>query len=64
MVFFILEGKRIYNLTLGTVRDFLEYFVLPEMVIRYMSKMLGISYLKTLERAYKKGLRDYGCKYM
>ena len=36
-----------------TVRDTVEYFVLPEIIVRYMSKTLGISYSKALERVYK-----------
>ena len=47
--FVILEGKLVYNLSLGTVRDFVEYFVLFEVVVRHMNKTLGMSYLKTLE---------------
>ena len=42
-----------FKLSLRTVRDTVEYFVLPEMVVRYMSKTLGISYSKALERVYK-----------
>ena len=42
-----------FKLSLGTIRDTVEYFVLPEMVVRYMSKTLGISYSKSLERVYK-----------
>ena len=42
-----------FTSSLGTVRDTVEYFVLPEMAVRYMSKTLSISYLKTLERVYK-----------
>ena len=42
-----------FKLSLGTIRDTVEYFVLPEMVVRYMSKTLGISYSKALERVYK-----------
>ena len=54
MMFLILEVKRIYNLSLGTVRNTVEYFVLPEMLVRYMSKTLGISYSNALEKVYKK----------
>ena len=32
-----------FKLSLGTIRDTAEYFVVPEMVVRYMSKTLGIS---------------------
>ena len=39
-----------FKLSLGTVKNTVEYFVLPEMVVRYMSKTLGISYSKALER--------------
>ena len=42
-----------FKLSLGTVRDTVEYFVLPEMVVRYMSKTLCVSYLKALEKVYK-----------
>ena len=42
-----------FKLSLGTVRDIVEYFVLPEMVVRYMSKTLCVSYLKALEKVYK-----------
>ena len=42
-----------FKLSLGTIRDTVEYFILPEMVVRYMSKTLGISYSKALERVYK-----------
>ena len=54
MMFLILEVKRIYNLSLGTVRNTVEYFVLPEMLVGYMSKTLGISYSNALEKVYKK----------
>ena len=43
-----------FKLSLGTVRNTVEYFVLPEIIIRYMSKTLGISYSKALEKVYKK----------
>ena len=57
MMFLILEGKCIaiqFKLSLGTVRSTVKYFVLPEMVVRYMNKTFNISYLKALERVYKK----------
>ena len=43
-----------FKLSLGTVRNTVEYFVLPEMLVRYMSKTLGISYSNALEKVYKK----------
>ena len=43
-----------FKLSLGTVRNIVDYFVLQEMVVRYMGKTLGISYSKALERVYKK----------
>ena len=43
-----------FKLSLGTVRNTVEYFVLPEIIIRYMSKTLSISYSKALEKVYKK----------
>ena len=43
-----------FKLSLGTVRNTVEYFVLPEIIIRYMSKTLGISYSKASEKVYKK----------
>ena len=49
-------GKRYiqFKLSLGAVRNTVEYFVLPEMVVRYISKTLGISYSKALENVYEK----------
>ena len=43
-----------FKLSLGAVRNTVEYFVLPEMLVRYMSKTLGISYSNALEKVYKK----------
>ena len=43
-----------FKLSLGTVRNTVEYFVFPEMLVRYMSKTLGISYSNALEKVYKK----------
>ena len=43
-----------FKLSLGTVRNTVEYFVLPEMLVRYMSKTLGISYSNALEKVYKR----------
>ena len=43
-----------FKLSLGTVRNTVEYFVLPEMLVRYMGKTLGISYSNALEKVYKK----------
>ena len=53
---FDFEGKTYiqFKLSSGTARNTVEYFVLPEMVVRYMSKTLGTSYSKVLERVYKK----------
>ena len=42
-----------FKLSLGTIRETAEYFVLPEMVVSYVSKTLGMSYSKALERVYK-----------
>ena len=50
-------GRKTYiqfKLSLGTVRNTVEYSVLPEMIVRYMSKTLDISYSKALEKVYKK----------
>ena len=48
-------GKRYiqFELSLRTVRNIVDCFILPEMVVRYMSKTLGISYSKALERVKK-----------
>ena len=40
------------KISLGTVGSTVEYFVFPELVVRYISKILRINYEEALEKVY------------
>ena len=41
-----------FKISLATVASTVEYFVFPELVVRYISKILGINYKEALEKVY------------
>ena len=41
-----------FKIRLGTVALTVEYFVFPELVVRYISKILRINYKEALEKVY------------
>ena len=41
-----------FKISLGTVASTVEYFVFPELVVRYISKILRINYKEALEKVY------------
>ena len=41
-----------FKISLGTVASTVEYFVFPELAVRYISKILRINYKEALEKVY------------
>ena len=54
MAYLTLEEKLTipFKISLGNCASTVEYFVFPELVVRYISKILGINYKETLKKVY------------
>ena len=42
----------LFKISLETSASTLVYFVFPELIVRYISKILRISYIEALEKVY------------